>query len=61
MRPELLAAMRGGADDAHVNLLVTPHASFYSDEAFLEMRVLAAREVRRVLAGDLPWYHLTEV
>lgn len=28
------------------NLLLTPHAAFYSDEAFLEMRELAAREVR---------------
>ena len=43
----LLDAQRGGA-----NLLITPHAAFYSDEAFDEMRRLAAGEVGRVLRGE---------
>eukprot|EP00937_MAST-01D_sp_MAST-1D-sp2_P005988 g5988.t1 len=51
---DLLGAAAGGA-----NLLLSPHASFYSDEAFLEMRALAAREVRRVLRGEQPWYSLS--
>eukprot|EP01047_Picozoa_sp_COSAG01_P057606 COSAG01_NODE_6680_length_3546_cov_15.525674_2_plen_66_part_00 len=37
------ALLRAQAEGA--NLLLTPHAAFYSDEAFLEMRELAAREV----------------
>ena len=46
--------MRAYADGA--NLMITPHAAFYSDEAFEEMRVLAAREVGRVLRGETPQY-----
>ena len=49
----LLAAQRAGA-----NLLLTPHSAFYSDEAFTEMRHLAAREVRRVLLGEPPNYQV---
>ena len=49
----LLAAQRAGA-----NLLLTPHSAFYSDEAFTEMRHLAAREVRRVLLGEPPAYQV---
>ena len=52
----------GGNDDDDgappLNVLLSPHAAFYSDEAFLEMRTLAAREVRRVLRGEEPWYRL---
>ena len=48
-RPSLLAAQADGA-----NLLITPHAAFYLDEAFEEMRHLAAREVGRVLRGETP-------
>jgi C-terminal binding protein len=46
--PALLEAQAAG----ELNLLLTPHAAFYSDEAFEEMRHLAAREVRRVLRGE---------
>ena len=41
-------------DGAH--LLITPHAAFYSDDAFVEMRHLAAREAGRVLRGEPAWY-----
>ena len=41
-------------DDPPVNLVLTPHSAFYSEQAFLEMRTKAATEVRRVLAGDKP-------
>ena len=51
--PELIAAQQGGA-----NLLITPHAAFYSDDAFVEMRHLAAREVGRVLRGEPPHYRV---
>ena len=51
--PELLQAQ---ADGAH--LMITPHAAFYSDEAFVEMRGLAAREVGRILAGEPPQYQV---
>ena len=50
------AAAADDGDAGRPNLVLTPHASFYSDEAFLEMRSLAAREVRRVLRGEQPWY-----
>ena len=51
--PDLLAAQARGA-----NLLLTPHSAFYSDEAFTEMRHLAAREVGRVLRGEAPHYRV---
>ena len=59
---EALEATAAGGDrgGGRLNLLVTPHASFFSDEAFLEMRALAAKEVRRVLLGEAPWYRVTE-
>lgn len=37
-----------------VNLVVTPHCAFYSEEAFAELRRKAALEVRRVLKGEAP-------
>ena len=51
--PELMAAQLCG-----VNLLITPHAAFYSDEAFVEMRHLAAKEVGRILRGETPHYQV---
>jgi D-3-phosphoglycerate dehydrogenase / 2-oxoglutarate reductase len=50
---ELLAASAAGE-----NLLLSPHAAFYSDEAFDEMRHLAAREVGRILCGEPPHYQV---
>lgn len=36
------------------NVTVTPHAAWYSEEARVEVRRRAARDVRRVLEGDPP-------
>lgn len=36
----------------HANVLLTPHAAFYSVEGFAEMRIKGAREARRVLLGE---------
>ena len=43
---------------AGANLLLTPHAAFYSEEAFAEMRSLAALEIARILRGELPHYQV---
>ena len=52
--PELLTrAQAKGAP-----LLLTPHSAFYSDEAFIEMRHLSAREVRRVLRSEPAHYQV---
>lgn len=37
-----------------VNLILTPHTAFYSEEAVMEIRVKAAQEIRRVLGGAPP-------
>jgi D-3-phosphoglycerate dehydrogenase len=36
------------------NVILTPHAGFYSEEAVEELRTTAALEVRRVLTGQQP-------
>jgi len=36
------------------NLLVTPHAAFYSEAAAIELREMAASEVRRAIVGRIP-------
>ena len=36
------------------NVILTPHAGFYSEEAVEELRVTAALEVKRVLTGEPP-------
>jgi D-3-phosphoglycerate dehydrogenase len=35
-------------------LVLTPHAAFYNEESYVEMRRKAAREVLRVLSGEAP-------
>ena len=37
-----------------VNLLMTPHTAFYSDQGLVEMRRKAAEELKRVLTGQSP-------
>jgi len=37
-----------------VNLLITPHSAFYSENSLDEMRTKAALEVRRILLGERP-------
>jgi C-terminal binding protein len=41
-------------EDPSVNLILTPHSAFYSQESREEMRTKAAMEVRRVLVGGKP-------
>ena len=33
------------------NLIVTPHAAFYSDASAIELREMAASEIRRAILG----------
>lgn len=35
-----------------VNLVITPHTAFFSDEGMVEMRVKAAQEIARALRGE---------
>ena len=37
-----------------VNLILTPHNAFYTEQSREEMRTKAALEVRRVLLGEKP-------
>jgi len=41
-------------EDPPLNLVVTPHSAFYSEQAFEEMRTKAALEMKRVLLGEKP-------
>ncbi len=41
-------------DDPPVNLVLTPHSAFYSEQGEEEMHTKAALEVRRVLLGEKP-------
>lgn len=36
------------------NVIITPHASFYSEESLVELQIKAAEEVVRVLSGESP-------
>ena len=36
------------------NLIVTPHSAFYSEQAVIEMREMAAGEIRRAIVGRIP-------
>ena len=36
------------------NLMVTPHAAFYSEAAAIELREMAASEIRRAIVGRIP-------
>lgn len=36
------------------NLICTPHAAWYSEQASIEMREEAAREIRRAITGRIP-------
>ncbi|KAG7517249.1 C-terminal-binding protein 1 [Solea senegalensis] len=44
---------QGALKDAP-NLICTPHAAWYSEQASLEMREEAAREIRRAITGRIP-------
>ena len=36
------------------NLIVTPHAAFYSEASVIELREMAASEIRRAILGRIP-------
>ena len=36
------------------NVIITPHTSFYSDEALVDLQTKAAQEVVAVLSGQAP-------
>jgi D-3-phosphoglycerate dehydrogenase len=40
----------------HESFLATPHAAFYSEQSFAELKRKAAEEVARVLTGESPRY-----
>jgi C-terminal binding protein len=44
---------QGPLKDAQ-NLIVTPHAAFYSEAATTELREMAASEIRRAIVGNIP-------
>jgi D-3-phosphoglycerate dehydrogenase len=41
------------------NVIITPHAGYYSNESFVQLKILAAEECVRVLSGEEPkhWYN----
>jgi D-3-phosphoglycerate dehydrogenase/C-terminal binding protein len=47
----LLVAWRNPDHPAYDRLILNPHAAFYSEEGFLDMRVKAAEACRRALSG----------
>lgn len=36
------------------NLILTPHSAYYSEQAVIEMREMAAGEIRRAIVGRIP-------
>jgi len=47
----LLVAWRDPSHPAHHRLIVNPHAAFYSEEGFFDLRSKAAEACRRAIAG----------
>jgi len=50
----LVRAWRAGEDWIRWRLIVTPHAAFYNQDSFAELRRKAAQEALRVLRGQPP-------
>ncbi|TWT44222.1 D-3-phosphoglycerate dehydrogenase [Phycisphaerae bacterium RAS1] len=48
----LIIAVRDPSHVAHYRCILSPHAAFYTEEGFIEMRRKAALEVRRALTGE---------
>ena len=58
--PRVPAALRRRLESKDGNLIITPHVSFYSDEAFEDCRRQAAEEMARVLTGEAPLYRVSK-
>ena len=50
----LIEAWRDGKTWMRNKLVLTPHSAFYTEESFVEMRMKAALEAKRVLEGKQP-------
>lgn len=50
----LIRDWRKGKKNLRDRLILSPHAAFYSEQSFIEMREKAALEIRRVLSGERP-------
>lgn len=48
----LVAAWRDPSHPAHHRLILNPHAAFYCEEGFLDMRIKGAQACRRALLGQ---------
>ena len=48
----LIAAWRDPTHPAHHRLIVNPHAAFYSEQGFLDMRTRGSQAIRRALLGE---------
>lgn len=57
--PRVPAALHAQVLDQS-KLIITPHVSFYSDEAFADCRRQAAAEIARVLTGAPPLYRVSK-
>ena len=52
-RPDLpLIKLWQEPTEPFINLVITPHTAFFSDEGMVEMRVKAAQEIARALRGE---------
>lgn len=36
------------------NLIITPHCAYFSEESYIEMRMMASEELKRILQGEEP-------
>jgi phosphoglycerate dehydrogenase-like enzyme len=51
-KPEAPLIQLWQANNPPLNLIITPHTAFFSNEGMVEMREKAAREIRRGLKGE---------
>ena len=50
----LINAWRNNDKDIAHRIIINPHTSYYSQESFVEMRVKAAENAKRILDGGEP-------
>ena len=56
---KLITVWRNQEDFLHGRLLINPHTSYYSQEAYKEIRTNAAKNAFRLYNGDRPYNLLT--